>query len=180
MSIESDVKDQIRAMKHSFCVETDKELAQVLGVDPTAISAWKRRNKIPYKYQTRISRTKDDFSFEKRPEFIQLKSIYIFSLVGFAHANLIDKQKKSYDDAIDVLKKLKKDTSIYKGYDKNNFLINNGEILYKVFSLFQLEFEKIEQNNKDALRKKFDEGMAVLSEPDFFVILDMLISGHQT
>jgi len=47
-------KEQLRLLKVSFNVYTNKELAEVLGITESAIKQWKKRDSIPMKYMKMI------------------------------------------------------------------------------------------------------------------------------
>jgi hypothetical protein len=81
-------------MKFDLGVGSDRELADAFGIDPTAVSAWRRRRKIPDKYKVRFARLKDEQSFADPiypPDFHQLMSAYLFALVRLASFNLENK-----------------------------------------------------------------------------------------
>ncbi len=50
----SDIKESINALKKAFDVEKDSELTDILKISYSAIDAWKRRGKLPSKYEKYI------------------------------------------------------------------------------------------------------------------------------
>jgi hypothetical protein len=54
-------EDSLKALKASYGLETDSDLAAALGLDKTAISKWRKRQTIPSRYVLLISK-------DSRPE----------------------------------------------------------------------------------------------------------------
>lgn len=85
-----DVAGEIEAMKVALGVELDRELAQELQIDASAVAAWRRRQKVPEKYRVRFKVLRDEaLSKEVSHSGGSLWRIYIFSLVATASV-LID------------------------------------------------------------------------------------------
>jgi hypothetical protein len=85
------VAQAISDMKFDLGAGSDRELAEALGIDPTAVSAWRRRCKIPDKYKVRFARIKDEQPFPDPiypPDFHRLMNAYLFALVRMATFNL--------------------------------------------------------------------------------------------
>jgi ribosomal protein S15P/S13E len=89
-----DVAAEIDRMKRDLGVELDRDLAVDLGIDPTAVSAWRRRNRVPSKYQLRFSRLRDERAashgqpLSNRPDAYTLRDAYVFSLVAMVAQKL--------------------------------------------------------------------------------------------
>lgn len=49
-----DIKESIKALKNALGVEKDSELSEALEISYSAIDAWKRRGKLPDKYEKYI------------------------------------------------------------------------------------------------------------------------------
>lgn len=50
----SEIKDDLEELKKVFKATSDKELSEIIGISYAAIDAWKRRKKIPEKYNKYI------------------------------------------------------------------------------------------------------------------------------
>lgn len=85
-----DAPSTIERMKRDLGVELDRDLASDLGIDPTAVSAWRRRNSVPAKYILRFQRLRDERAGTRgqrvitRPDSYSLRDAYIFSLIALA------------------------------------------------------------------------------------------------
>ena len=85
------VEGTIVALKVLYNSETDAELAKHLDISPTAISAWRKRNKIPKRYTQRFARTIPKDCVGKHSIHIQtirLVDAYAFALVALASIKL--------------------------------------------------------------------------------------------
>lgn len=91
-----DVSAEIDRMKRDLGVELDRDLAIDLGIDPTAVSAWRRRNRVPSKHKLRFSRLRDERaashgkSSSRRPDTYTLRDAYVFSLIAITAQELGD------------------------------------------------------------------------------------------
>lgn len=102
-----DVAREIEAMKVALKVELDRELAEELQIDASAVAAWRRRQRVPEKYRIRFNVVRDEaLSKEIEPSGGSLWSMYIFSLVAVASI-LIDKfgyflaeEEESFNNAL--------------------------------------------------------------------------------
>ncbi|MDP3545861.1 MAG: hypothetical protein Q8S29_06750 [Phreatobacter sp.] len=92
----------IDELKFEMGVRTDRELAERLAIDPTAVAAWRRRNKIPLKYQVRADRIKDEFGFDGKgdPTLDRLLDAYAFAAISIVVRTLDEKVRLLRDDDV--------------------------------------------------------------------------------
>ncbi len=141
-------------MKQALGVELDRDLAEALGLDPTAVSAWRRRGKVPDKYVLRAASRRDQFIGSKigvSASIVALREAYAFALVALA-ARLIDERisfsDKSYQD-------------VWTGFR-----------LYGLYEYLKDRFR--EANSEDTLRHAYEEACAQIKEADLPVWLETL------
>lgn len=84
------VDDEIERLKRTVGVELDRDLATLLGIDASAVAAWRRRGKVPEKYSLLIGRYADRSAEEGLPlSFgVGLREAYIFALIRLAALRL--------------------------------------------------------------------------------------------
>lgn len=49
-----DTKECLEQLKYELRLKTDADLAEYLGVTPSALTKWKSRDELPYKWQVKI------------------------------------------------------------------------------------------------------------------------------
>lgn len=142
MSVNSRVKsvdEIIDDMKFEMAVDTDRDLADALNIDPTTISAWRRRNRVPNKYWIHIRRIENERAYESilRPSFIKLRDGYIFSLIGLCAMEL--------KENVTLLRR-EEFKEIWRGFK-----------LSDLYRYLDIEFRKVDQNKPDKLQEKYEE-----------------------
>ena len=98
------IEDNIRSMRIAFGVGSDYELARYLGIDPSTISAWKRRKSIPQKYYLMLGSKTEQFVRAKitgYPDLFLLRGSYIFAIIAVA-AKTLDKTILSHVEGMTV------------------------------------------------------------------------------
>ena len=152
-----DAPTHIERMKRALGVELDRDLASSLGIDPTAVSAWRRRNNVPPKYILRFERLRDEraASHGQRsstpPDSYSLKDAYIFSLIALAAQEAGDQPLgagRDYDAA-------------WLGFR-----------LVKLYDHLKAAFSGITE--KDALRSTFEAKRDEIREADLEIWLETL------
>ena len=150
------VTAEIEAMKAHLGVNLDRELASRLGVDPSAIAAWRRRKSVPEKYRTAYKRAQDERVMSGIPFApiapSRLRDGYVFSL-------LEQIAKTPLPEHFELL-------------PEEWFLIWRGVRLSSAYSYIQ---DMIPQTtNKDELRAAYDEVRKEIGNADFLEWLESL------
>lgn len=152
-----DAPSEIERMKRDLGVELDRDLAISLGIDPTAVSAWRRRNRVPSKYILRFRRLRDEraASHGQRvstpTQSYTLREAYIFSLIAIAAQEAGDQPLgagREYDAA-------------WLGFR-----------LARLHSHLENAFRGITE--KDALRSTYEEKRVEIQEADLEIWLETL------
>jgi transcriptional regulator with XRE-family HTH domain len=148
MTGDDDADRTIGRLKAAAGVELDRDLAVRLGVDPSAISAWRKRGRVPDKYRHRLARLADEQESDDPvgPSYVALKNGYIFSLIGLA-ARHLDRRfaMDAEDEAHDVW---------------------FGFRLYKLHGALEHAFAELPARDKDALRKTYNTLHRRIAEGD--------------
>jgi hypothetical protein len=76
-------------MKRASGVETDRDLALYLGIDRTAVAAWRRRGRLPDKYKVRFTRAVGESALPNAGWW-ELRRAYLFALVRLVAMRLND------------------------------------------------------------------------------------------
>lgn len=79
-----DVEVEIERLKHELSVQLDRDLASELGIDPSAVAAWRRRGSVPDKYRVRAERRRDEYIGAKGilPSQFTLREAYLYALLA--------------------------------------------------------------------------------------------------
>lgn len=135
---EKGVDEIIDDMKLELQVSTDRELADALKLNPTTISAWRRRNSVPKKYFFRFKRITNEWSARSATgvNFYQLRDGYIFALVGIGAIELKNRVLTYTNN---------EDEEIWRGFR-----------LYELHNTIEREFRWINPNDPDKLRNIFE------------------------
>jgi len=139
------ISEQIERMRAEMRVDSDAELARELNIDPSAISAWRRRRSIPKKYLVRFHRILNEYADFGRglPNVSKLREAYIFSLICI----FSDKIKSMVTLLVD-----EDQQALWIGYQAR-----------RVYNFLDSEFRKIDPSDKDELRKKYEYFEGVIS-----------------
>jgi hypothetical protein len=86
MPPEDDVERVIARLKEALGVSLDREVAEIFDIDPSAITGWRKRGKVPEKYRKQAERAAHERMAEAplSPSLYDLRQGYIFALIGLA------------------------------------------------------------------------------------------------
>jgi hypothetical protein len=151
-----DASEFIAAMKAEFGVKLDQELAGRLGIDPSAVAAWRRRKKVPDKYRVRFLRIMDEYAVEESlaPNYWLLLDGYVFALVGLAARRLAE--------TVTILK------------DDDYQEMWHGFRLHRLYSFAHRTLHSVKDYDKDKLRKVYEQIRAKIDSDDLHLWIETL------
>lgn len=147
-----DVKDQIEALKEAFGVDKDIDLTKALNISYSAIDAWKRRGKVPTKYDKFIQNVDRVNKTEKKEDSNNIDIFHYDNVLASAGggAYAIDENKKSVMSFDTEFLKARLGITNHRNMhtisafgDSMQPTINNGDLL------FVLPFENEQSSIKD-------------------------------
>ena len=151
------IEEQILRLRTIFHCENDKELATALGIDPTAVSAWRRRGRIPAKYLLKGRAHADLYVITNKivGNFYSLRASYTYALLSIASIKLFE---------------------IYGSYQEQGFYeIWAGFSLAKLHRYIEVEFRtKVGMNLNDELRQLYEELRDKVSSDDLMELIEEL------
>lgn len=151
------IEEQILRLRMIFHCENDKELATALGLDPTAVSAWRRRGRIPAKYLLKGRAHADLFVATNGvvSNFYSLRASYTYALLSVASIKIFDQ---------------------YGSYQEQEYYeIWAGFSLAKLHRYIEGEFRtKVGMNLNDELRRLYEELREKVSSDDLMKLIEEL------
>lgn len=149
------ISEAIAWMRASVGASTDKELAAALGIDPTAISAWRRRKAIPKKYQIRFRRVVDEDAawLSVNPSYYKLLHGYVFALIGIAAVKLEDIRFVGDDEYQEM----------WRGFR-----------LHRLNEYLGHQLRQVPVGDKDKLRKAYELNRAKLNDDGLYAWIETL------
>jgi hypothetical protein len=145
-----DLDDQIADMRARLGVSNDHELAQILDLSPSSVSAWRRRGSVPKKYTKQIDRF---LSIPKvaAPEFVKRRIAYGYGLLAYAATVL-----HAHFGSVDGL----------------NHFVWYGFRLERLHHYIQARLATVEIGNSEALKREFESVKSDINRTDLAEWID--------
>ena len=148
-----DADEDIVHMREKLGLVSDAELANALDLDPSAISAWRRRGKVPYKHLKQVERWTVNSAVISHPEFLVRRRAYGYGLLACASIVL---------------------HSQFKNVEELNHFIWYGFRLARLHSHFERQLNAVQFGDMEALAAEFAGIRTSLDRADLVEWIDSL------
>lgn len=151
-----ELEEEIDYLKRKLKVSSDLELSGMLQLSPSSISAWRRRLKLPRKYELMIEDFIAGGPSLRSGNFGVQREGYAYGLLAFAAVKL---------------------HSQFEGVENLNHFMWYGFRLEKLHRYLVQEFEKVKLGDTEGLMTCFTALKTSLERPDLFEWLEALPTG---
>lgn len=148
-----DVDEDITHMRERLGLVSDAELANALDIDPSAVSAWRRRGKVPYKHLKQVERWTANSAAISHPEFLVRRRAYGYGLLASASIVL---------------------HSQFKNVEELNHFIWYGFRLARLHIHFERRLNAVQFGDMEALAGEFAAIQTSLERADLVEWIDSL------